>query len=60
VVLLIISLLCGGCLYATTINMVHKTMMRKSVIGVVTRICGLIIISIASGMVLASLAQVLK
>lgn len=60
VVLVIISLLCGICLYATTINAVHKIMMKKSVIGVVTRICGLIIIAIASGMVLASLAEVLK
>ncbi|MEC8882488.1 MAG: MarC family protein [Pseudomonadota bacterium] len=60
VVLLAISLLCGGCLYATTMNMVHKIMRRKSVIGVVTRICGLIIIAIASDMILTSVAEILK
>ena len=59
-VLVLVSAICGGCLYITTIHIVNKIMRRKSVIGIVTRIFGLIIIAIASGMILGSLANSLK
>lgn len=43
------------CLYATTLKFFQRLIRKKSVIGMVTRICGLLIIAMASSMVLGAL-----
>ena len=52
-------LLVTACLYATTLDFFQVVMRKKSVIGVVTRVCGLLIIAIASSMVLSALQHYL-
>lgn len=50
-----ISVIVAGCLYATSIDAFSRIMRNASVIGVIRRLCGLFIISIASQMVLIAI-----
>ena len=43
------------CLYATTLPIFQRFIRKKSVIGIITRVCGLLIIAMASSLVLGSL-----
>ncbi|HAV93757.1 MAG: hypothetical protein CMF52_07700 [Legionellales bacterium] len=52
VIIAVAACIIGLCLYATTLNMFAKFLSKKSIVGVITRICGLIILAIASQMVL--------
>ena len=54
-VILLNAVIVGACLYATTIKRFSLVLRKKSIIGVVTRLCGLLIIAIASTMILGAL-----
>lgn len=56
----LISIVCGGILYLTSLHAVQKVMAKKSIIGVITRIFGLLLISLGSGLVLTALKFYLK
>lgn len=60
--ILVVALNClcvTACLYASTLDFFQVVIRKKSVIGVVTRICGLLIIAIASSMLLSSVQHYL-
>ena len=50
-----ISCIVAACLYATTTHAFSRIMRNPSVVGVITRLCGLFIISIASQMILIAI-----
>lgn len=59
-IVLAINCLCvTACLYATTLDFFQVVLRKKSVIGIVTRISGLLIISIAASMLLSSVQHYL-
>lgn len=59
-VVLLISLIIAVCMYSTTIELVQDVIRKKSVIGVVTRVFGLLVIAIGSEMFLVGLQSFLK
>lgn len=59
-VVLIISMIVTGCMLATTVEFFQRVIRRKSVVGVVTRIFGLLVVAIGSEMLLVGLQAFLK
>ena len=53
-VCLLLSAVISCCLYATTQGAVARILKKKSVIGVITRLCGLLIIAISAQMLLGA------
>ena len=50
-----VAFIVTGCLYAISMDVFSKLLANKSLVGVITRLCGLLIIAIASAMLLDSL-----
>ena len=59
-VVLIMSMIITGCMLTTTVEYFQGIMRRKSVIGVVTRVFGLLVVAIGSEMLLEGLQAFLK
>lgn len=59
-VVLIISMIITGCMLATTVEYFQGFIRRKAVVGVVTRVFGLLVIAIGSEMLLVGLQAFLK
>ena len=54
-VLAVISVIVSACLYATTLEIFQVFLSRKTNIGIISRLCGILIIAIGSEMLLTAL-----